>query len=133
LRDNNFENINSHPLLNNLLLVQRVKINKSITRLLASRQFSHLIKGEIKTEVNIGVLEDNMVKLGRIDLLVIHKDYLVIVDYKSDLKPASSIELVPEGYKEQLRFYNKAISALYPNHKIECKILWLQNGKLMNI
>ncbi|RYE06347.1 MAG: AAA family ATPase [Rickettsiaceae bacterium] len=133
LKSSNFNNIEFHPLLKGLTIPQRNKINKSIDHLLKNKEFSDLIQGEIKTEVSVGILENNKVKLGRIDLLIIQKNILTIVDYKSDLKPITSVSSIPENYIQQLKFYSQAVSKLYPDYDIQCKILWLQNGELMNL
>jgi len=125
--------LRSHPLIGSLSLPQQNKIYKSIDGLIKNAVFKDLINSEIRTEINVGVYNDGETKLGRIDLLSIKKDQVTIIDYKSDARPPAEACAVPLDYINQLKFYSTAIRELYPDRKVISQILWLQNGKFMEI
>lgn len=133
LKTKNLNNLSTHPLINTLLPAQQIKLHSCIDNLMLNHEFIDLVSKEIKLEVNIGLVENGNTKLGRIDFLSVGSENLTIIDYKSDLQPPLAQDLVPFSYIEQLNFYARAVKDIYPNHKIFCKILWLENGELMNI
>ena len=62
-------------------------------------------------------------KILRIDLIKIYKNEILIIDYKSDeIMPDN----IPEQYFDQLNLYKSALQKLYPDHKINCAILWIR-------
>jgi len=126
-----FTKLALHPLINNLTLKQQIKIRKSISKLLENKEFTSLIEQELKTEVNIGVSNYENIKIGRIDLLATSQEYVTIIDYKSDRNPPANSHLIPEDYIKQLNFYRRSLRKIYPDHKVICKILWLESSKLM--
>ena len=81
-----------------------------------------------KTELVIS--EGNITKILRVDNLIINKDNIWIIDYKSDQITPNKI---PLNYKEQLMNYKKAISKIYPNKKITCAILWINDLTLQEV
>ncbi len=99
----------------------------------ANIEFSSLIQNHTLTELSIGTLGDEKIKLGRIDLMIHLEKEIIIIDYKSDINPATSLNTVPENYITQLLSYKKIVQKIYPEKKIRIQILWLENGQLMEI
>jgi ATP-dependent helicase/nuclease subunit A len=126
----NIQNLKSHPLITTLSEETQNKIKLSIDRISGNKEFTDLLDNAIKTELSVGTYEEGQVKIGRIDLLVIEEDKVTIIDYKSDSTPPVSLDLVPQNYINQLNSYRSIIQKLYKNHKVFCKILWLENGML---
>lgn len=67
---------------------------------------------------------------GRIDRLLITDETINIVDYKTDRKPASAHEDIPESYLKQLEKYSKALQSIYPKHKIRKFLLWTEGPSI---
>ena len=109
------------------------KIQNNLKQLMQNREFRDLLKNDLKTELNIGLKTAIGIKTGRIDLLVIQDTQITIIDYKSDVTPSETLDLVPLQYIEQLNFYRNVIKEIYKNHRITLKILWLENGRFMNL
>ena len=63
---------------------------------------------------------------GSIDLLLVKKDQILIIDYKLN-------EVVDEAYKNQLLTYKTNISRLFPNKPISCYLLSLVQAKLIAV
>jgi ATP-dependent helicase/nuclease subunit A len=119
----------THDLLSLLPEYYRVAILPELDKLKLSDEFKQLLQEEVKTEVNIG----NTDKLSRIDLLCVFHDKIIIVDYKTDKILPKSISQVPKKYLQQLLNYKEAIEQIYPNKKVEAKILWLMHADFMQI
>ncbi|MDH3665749.1 MAG: double-strand break repair helicase AddA [Paracoccaceae bacterium] len=70
-------------------------------------------------------------RLGRIDRLLVTRDRVLVVDFKTDARPPSDPRAVPRAYLAQLACYREAISAIYPQHSVEAAILWTAVPNLM--
>lgn len=70
---------------------------------------------------------------GRIDRLVVEKDRVLVVDYKSDAVPAGHAAEVPAAYCTQLGLYLKVAERLFPDHGVEAAILWTATRRLMRL
>lgn len=122
-----------HPLIDTLASKFKKRIYKSIENLLQNEEFVNLSKQELKVELNIALNQKQLIKIGRIDLLAFYKEEIIIIEYKSDTPPPKKEKFIPLKYIEQINFYYKAIKKLYPNKIIKCKILWLADGKFMDV
>ncbi|MBU6339624.1 MAG: UvrD-helicase domain-containing protein [Rickettsiales bacterium] len=109
-------------------LLNKTSINEAITILhnfLDSSHFQDLFSEETKCEVPIVGNINNQIINGRIDLLVIKNQEILIIDYKTDKK-----DVINSSYIEQLGTYRKLIQNLYQNHQIKTAILWLETLEL---
>ena len=66
----------------------------------------------------------------RIDLIKESKNEILIIDYKSDETLPNQ---VPTQYFEQLNLYKTAMQKLYPQHQINCAILWIRFLEITSI
>lgn len=126
-------NLSTHPLIATLDCESQQRIQVRLQKLTSNNEFTQLLKYDVKTELSFGYKQNSEIHIGRIDLLVIKEDQITIIDYKSDFKPATNIESIPEAYLKQLTLYNKAVAEIYPNKFINCSILWLENGNLQKV
>lgn len=78
-----------------------------------------------------GLTDDGRVVSGQIDRLVVEKDKVLILDYKSNRPPPVHAEDVQEVYKKQLRAYRDSISKIYPGRAISCALLWTDGPRFM--
>ncbi|MES2214984.1 MAG: UvrD-helicase domain-containing protein [Pseudomonadota bacterium] len=112
--------LTSHPMLKLLPLPQSKSISYKIEKLLEMPEFQAILEMEVFTEVSVR----DKTQIGRIDLLGISSDKAIIIDYKTDKGPHTEM---PQQYKMQLMFYKSAVQKIYPDHKIEAKVLWLED------
>jgi ATP-dependent helicase/nuclease subunit A len=73
------------------------------------------------------------VMLGRIDRLVIGSERVLVVDFKTDARPATAPGEISETYLLQLACYHAALAALYPERVVAAAILWTAGPALMSI
>jgi len=125
--------MHNHPLIGTLDKKSQKRITKSIELITANAEFNRLIQHHTLAELSIGTLDDDKIKLGRIDLMIHLKEEIIIIDYKSDINPTANINNIPENYINQLFSYKEIVEKIYPNKKIRIQILWLENGQLMEV
>ncbi|MGH1404731.1 MAG: double-strand break repair helicase AddA [Alphaproteobacteria bacterium] len=110
----------------------RSEIVGEVMAILDNADFAPFFSPSSMAEVSVtGLMEDNQVVSGQIDRLVITDQEIWIVDYKTNRPPPSDVADVPTIYKRQLNAYHDSIAAIYPNHKINCALLWTDGAKLM--
>jgi len=68
---------------------------------------------------------------GRIDRLVVTKDSVLVVDFKSDAAVPDGPEAVPPAYLTQLGLYALVARQLFPGWRVETAILWTSLESLM--
>jgi ATP-dependent helicase/nuclease subunit A len=125
--------LKKHPLIKSLNSFFQKKIYNNIEKLIIDLNFLDLRKQEIKLEFEIGINYHDVIKIVRIDLLAITDDIITIVDYKTDASPPNDSSLIPTSYIDQLNLYRHIVGNIYKNHKIICKILWLETAKFNEI
>jgi ATP-dependent helicase/nuclease subunit A len=131
VRSKSLYNVNNHPLIKTLDANLQKKIKNSLEKLVSNNQFQELLKYTLKTEVSFGYKIKSDIKIGRVDLLVIQEDQIIIIDYKSGNKP--NINLIPDQYVDQLKRYKETFTEIYPDKNISCKIIWLEHGVIQDI
>ncbi|MDH5798687.1 MAG: PD-(D/E)XK nuclease family protein, partial [Paracoccaceae bacterium] len=70
---------------------------------------------------------------GAIDRLVITKDEILIVDFKTNRILPKTPQDIPPGITLQLAAYAAALSQIYPDRAISCAVLWTKSAELMRI
>ncbi len=133
IKAGNLTMMKNHPMLMNLENHYKDRIRKSMELIINNNIFYELIQNPCQTELSIGSKFDDKIKLGRVDLVVNFDNIIIIIDYKSDLSPPDDAAMIPAGYKQQLSSYGKIFANIYPEKNIQTKILWLENGQLMDV
>lgn len=68
---------------------------------------------------------DGTYMAGRIDKMVFCGDTIKIIDFKSDLVTGNR-----NKYSQQLNFYTHLLKEIYPDHKVETYLLWVETAEL---
>ena len=71
--------------------------------------------------------------IGRIDRLILANGQALVVDIKTDARPASVASDVARAYLAQLGAYASAVAVQWPAHEVSLAILWTSAPKLMQI
>ena len=126
--------INAHPMLKSLPENLASTIILELENLFAANQevltwFNY----PLKIEQEILMKQIDYLLLGRIDLIILKPNEVMIVDYKTDHAPPSLVSSIPNEYKLQLISYANALQTIYPDKTITTHILWIKNGNLMKI
>jgi len=86
---------------------------------------------EVDISANMPSFERKVV--GTIDRLIIAKEKVLLVDYKSNTVVPDRAEGTPEGILRQMGAYLAALEQIYPDRKIELAVLWTKTAKLMRL
>lgn len=106
-------------------------IATEVLNLISNPKFAPLFGTDSLAEVSLmGQVEDKIIS-GQIDRLVVTKDSVMIVDYKTNRPAAKSSADIPQAYIKQMRAYKKIISKIYPDKKILTYILWTNTAQIM--
>ena len=110
-----------------------LQIRKEIIKLITKKEFAEIFSADSRAEVPIVGELDGRIISAQIDRLVITKEKVIIVDFKTNRPAASSISSVPEAYLKQLAVYKQLVQKIYPQKMIETYILWTNTANLMRI
>ncbi len=70
---------------------------------------------------------------GQVDRLVVAEDSVLVVDYKTN-RPAPATEAeVAAVYLRQMAAYRTVLSKIYPDHRVDCALLWTDGPRLMQL
>lgn len=109
------------------------QISSEVLGLISDSRFAELFGPNSAAEVAImGEVEGQIIS-GQIDRLVVTKDKVIIVDYKTNRPAAQRIDDIPQAYIKQIRAYRKLISKIYPDKPIESYILWTNTAQIMAV
>ncbi len=109
---------------------EKKEILRQVANIFENKKFDFLFQNNSKSEVPIIGKIDNQLVLGQVDHLIINKDEIIIIDYKSDQLKVDNIKLKTAQYQKQLDLYAKIIQEIYPNKKIKCAIIWTYLGEI---
>lgn len=68
---------------------------------------------------------------GIIDRLIVEKDRVLALDFKTNRTVPDTPETCPEGLLRQMGAYSNALAQIYPDHNIQTAILWTHTSSLM--
>jgi ATP-dependent helicase/nuclease subunit A len=96
------------------------------------KQLPDIFYGEnILSEVGVKSRRGNTQINAIIDRMIVHNASVDIIEIKADkAKLLAETSIAPE-YKQQLEIYKKCVSEIYPEKKINCKILSFYQKKLI--
>ena len=70
---------------------------------------------------------------GQIDRLAVTGDKVMIVDYKTNRRPAAAVADVADVYLYQLAAYRLALSSIFKGKDIQAMLLWTEGAKILEI
>ena len=114
--------------------VTQEEMAAEILNLLDDPLFKNVFGPNSRAEIPVtGVLGGNKKVSGQIDRLVIEKNRILIVDFKTNRPPPDDERDVPQIYRDQLTSYHDIMAAIHPDKEIICGLLWTSIPKFMRI
>jgi ATP-dependent helicase/nuclease subunit A len=110
-----------------------IDIANEVIAVLNNPTFKEAFRETALAEVPITAVLGKAVLNGKIDRLVVTKDTVLIVDYKTNRTVPESPSAVPLAYLRQMAAYRMALRQIYPNHPIQCALLWTATPCLMTL
>jgi ATP-dependent helicase/nuclease subunit A len=103
-------------------------------RVIQAPALAHLfapgILAEVPLTARLAELGDRRIA-GTVDLLLVERDRVLAVDFKSNRAIPDRPEDTPEGLSRQMGAYAAALAQIYPGRRIETAILWTGRARLM--
>lgn len=109
------------------------KICAEILSLLDNPSFGSVFGPCSKAEVPLMGEIGGKIISGQIDRLVIGQNQIIIVDFKTNRRPAAAPDEVPAAYVSQLGAYKALLQKIYPEKEIKTYILWTNSANMMEI
>jgi len=107
------------------------EIVRETLKVLDAPEFAHLFGPDSMAEVPLtGRVRDHVIS-AQVDRLVVAKDTVFVVDYKTNRPPPENPEDVPAVYLRQMAAYGAALEAVYPERAVACLLLWTDGPRLM--
>jgi ATP-dependent helicase/nuclease subunit A len=111
----------------------REEIARSVCDLLADRRFSSLFgPGSLAEAPIAATLPDGRVIAGTVDRLLIEKDRVLVVDYKTGRAPERD-EDIPLSHRLQMQAYADALSVIFPDRNIKAALLYTANAQFYRL
>jgi ATP-dependent helicase/nuclease subunit A len=92
---------------------------------------AHLFGPDTLAEVELVAQLGGNPMAGKVDRLVIGRDRILAVDYKSNHLIPDRVEDVPEGLLRQMGAYHAALCQIWPDRPVEVALLWTRRAELM--
>ena len=70
---------------------------------------------------------------GRVDRLLIEKDRVLVVDFKTNRPSPDRIEDADPAYLRQMAVYGAVLQSIFPERQIEAALVWTDGPKLMAV
>ncbi|HGG06335.1 MAG TPA: double-strand break repair helicase AddA [Aliiroseovarius sp.] len=109
---------------------------ETATALLKNPALSHIFApgtlAEVAITANLASLGNQQI-YGSIDRLLVTNTSVTIVDFKSNAVVPNRPENIPDGILRQMAAYMQAVQQVFPEHIVDCAILWTTNAELMPI
>ncbi len=102
-------------------------------RVLSEPEWADLFGVEALAEVPIAALVGDRMVAGTIDRLLIGKERIRLIDYKTARRPPEGLEAVPVAVLRQMAAYAAALEAAYPGRAVEAALLYTQTPRLIAI
>lgn len=94
---------------------------KEILQTFQSDMFSPFCEGQAVAEMEIASPDGN---LRRLDRVVVNNSVVKILDFKTSIVFPKDVALTPPAILDQLAAYAGVMQQIYPEHQIECYLLW---------
>jgi len=113
---------------------ERRRLVDSVLKLLGDPDLKAVFSTHAQAEVAVmGTLTiaglDHAVS-GRVDRMAVFEDRVVVLDYKTNRVPPPTAETIPFSHKAQLAIYREILAPLYPGKRIDCVLVYTENGSV---
>ncbi len=100
---------------------------------LENPEFAAFFGPDSIAEVPLSGIVSNHVISAQVDRLLIEKDTVTVIDYKTNRPAAKTKDQVPGIYLSQMAAYRDTLALIYPGHKVRCFLLWTDGPEMMHL
>ena len=106
---------------------------EAAVRVLDQPEWADLFSPAALAEVPIAALVGDRVVAGTIDRLLVTRDCVRLVDFKTARRPPAGLAEVPEAILRQMAAYVAALEVTFPGRRIEAALLYTQVPALITL
>ena len=70
---------------------------------------------------------------GQVDRLLVTREAVYVIDYKTLRPPPETPEATPAAYLRQMSAYRAVLTQIFPDRPIRCALLWTDQARLMEL
>jgi len=116
---------------------ERARWRDEVLAILEDPTFAAVFAPDSRAEVSIagapkGALPGSTFS-GQIDRLAVSDTKILVVDYKTNRPPPANIKDADPDYIAQMAAYRALLQEIYPDHEIDCALLWTYDARLMPV
>jgi ATP-dependent helicase/nuclease subunit A len=108
-------------------------IRDSVLKILEDPELKPLFGPGSRAEAPITGIVGDIEIGGLIDRLAVGEAKILIADYKTDRQPPERPGAIPAAYLRQLAAYRALLAQIYPQHAIQCALIWTETATPMPI
>ena len=102
----------------------------SAQRVLDTPDWAEIFSPAALAEVPLAATVEGRVIAGTADRLLVTKERVLLVDFKTAARPPQSVDAVPIGTVRQMAAYVAALEAIYPGRRVETAVLYTHTPQL---
>ncbi len=107
----------------------REEIARTVCGLIGDSRFAALFgPGSLAEAPIAATLPDGRVIAGTVDRLLVERDRVLVVDYKTGRAPATETE-IPDSHRLQMEAYRQALAVIFPDRDIESALLYTASAQ----
>lgn len=110
---------------------QREEAISAATKVLEDPAFVDIFGPNSLAEIPLAATIEGQVVAGIADRLLVTKDTVTVVDYKTARRPPSGLADIPESTVRQMAAYTATLGAIYPGRAIKAAVLYTQTPVLI--
>ena len=116
---------------------QRAEMAAAALGVLEDGRFAAVFGPGSRAEVAVAGLAPGLGRIGavsgRVDRLLVEKDRVLVVDFKTNRPAPASIETADPAYIRQMAVYAAVLGSIFPDRRIETALVWTDGPRLMPI
>lgn len=110
---------------------ERCAIVADVEAVLADPEWAHLFGPDGLAEVPVAAVVGEVTIAGKVDRLLVEKDEILIVDYKTGRSVPANVDGVPDAYLRQMARYAAALATIYPGRRVRAALLYSAGPRLI--
>ena len=115
----------------------RARLKEKALQILQNDKFRTVFSPDSQAEVSVvgSIMTKSGLRLisGQIDRLVVSRETVLIIDYKTNRKVPETPEEISGEYVTQLALYRHLVSGIYPDKRVVCALLWTSSPSFMEL
>lgn len=105
----------------------------SVLAVISTPEWQEIFAPEALAEVPIMATVGKQVVAGTIDRLLVERDRITVIDFKTARNPPENVEDVPIGILRQMSAYVAALEVIYPGREVDAAVLYTHIPRLIRL